>query len=116
MLQWVHGRKTVVLTAIRVWSRSPFRSFNGSTVGKPWFCTGEDPGTEQFVMLQWVHGRKTVVLTVKRICCVANGELQWVHGRKTVVLEAEAWAAWHKSKASMGPRSENRGFGPRLEA
>src|SRR5947209_3073395 len=40
--------------------------------------------------------------------------LQWVHGPRTVVMLAEDTVSDARLRASMGPRSENRGYGPHL--
>ena len=63
-----------------------------------------------YLALQWVHGRRTVVrLAGERGPEVEPAELQWVHGRRTVVRVGEFDGRLLSGKASMGPRSENRG-------
>ena len=61
-------------------------------------------------VLQWVHGRITVVMP-----CTSNPpplpcRLQWVHGRITVVMSGDRLLTFLNSRASMGPRSDNRGY------
>ncbi len=88
-LQWVHGRITVVMLIAGAWS---------------YFSS---------VKLQWVHGRITVVMDNHFAVCARIGlRLQWVHGRITVVMLAGVPIEIGKSKASMGPRSDNRGYVP----
>src|SRR5438270_92046 len=60
---------------------------------------------------QWVHGPRTVVME----SMAEMGEqvwetLQWVHGPRTVVMRMEACKPHPAKGASMGPRSENRGY------
>ncbi len=61
--------------------------FNGSTVREPWLSCWQNTGPMFGDMLQWVHGPRTVVIT-----CTCEGIPQASHA------------------ASMGPRSENRGY------
>ena len=63
------------------------RGFNGSTVREPWLCRSRL--THRARRLQWVHGPITVVMLHPHVTDLAS-------------------AAY----ASMGPRSENRGYGP----
>src|SRR5579884_1464054 len=88
-LQWVHGRRTVVMSAY--WGRTPATFW-----------------------LQWVHGRRTVVMlgNFQVTPPQALVKLQWVHGRRTVVMARGIEEREAVSSASMGPRSENRGYGP----
>src|SRR4051812_1325417 len=86
MLQWVHGRITVVMQWVE-------------TMG-----VVEDA-------LQWVHGRITVVIGTRARRTASTGcVLQWVHGRITVVIALEHAGARVVVVASMGPRSDNRGY------
>ncbi len=85
-LQWVHGPRTVVIRAIRA---------------------GLSAGDE----LQWVHGPRTVVIHSRASFPTQGGEsLQWVHGPRTVVIMSAGGERGATKKASMGPRSENRGY------
>ncbi len=71
------------------WLHSPKQaSFNGSTVREPWLFQTLQKGLAGQFSLQWVHGPRTVVI---RTC---PGGLSWRD----------------RSCASMGPRSENRGY------
>ena len=62
--------------------------------------------------LQWVHGLRTVVMSVVTAPGIVGlPMLQWVHGLRTVVMgKAKAKVMGLTSRASMGPRSENRGY------
>ena len=68
---------------------------------------------ERETTLQWVHGPITVVMRYRGATQVSSGNaLQWVHGPITVVMGdltccRKTAARW----ASMGPRSDNRGYG-----
>ena len=84
-LQWVHGRRTVVRLMLDVIPTSSELSFNGSTVGEPWLGMRAGINIHSEPVLQWVHGRRTVV-------------------RGVVFREQDV-----SFRASMGPRSENRG-------
>ena len=109
VLQWVHGRRTVVRQHVLCGRVSHLLCFNGSTVGEPWLgynslhlqwqpCRfngstvgepwlGRDMGIDvaTLVRLQWVHGRRTVVRLVETHVKSWIARLQWVHGRRTVV-------------------------------
>ena len=63
--------------------------------------------------LQWVHGPITVVmLPISRRSRLRRYELQWVHGPITVVMAGDAVRVdVGCDRASMGPRSDNRGYG-----
>gem|GEM_PF-4652897 len=84
LLQWSHGRLTVVTGVVqgkrppvRIPSMEP-RSFNRGDweelSGRPW---------KEF--LQWSHGRLTVVTSSLIGSSSGPGILQWSHGRLTVV-------------------------------
>ncbi len=137
-LQWVHGPRTVVMidgTAMQVmaaiwlqWVHGPRTVVMGDTAGLDVACQRR---------LQWVHGPRTVVMVLQRpVNARGRIELQWVHGPRTVVmssvcpdgLSTRLWLQWvhgprtvvmsapwavptRAAVASMGPRSENRGYG-----
>src|SRR5216684_4019914 len=61
-------------------------------------------------MLQWVHGRITVVMGGTWNDQYTNFALQWVHGRITVVMRQVRADLDRAQGASMGPRSDNRGY------
>ena len=108
-LQWVHGPRTVVMdfwlrrgqleqgasmgtrfenrgyevNGRIAWPSS--KSFNGSTVREPWLSRTSKQGVDTCERLQWVHGSRTVV-----------------NPRKGAAMTAT-------TRASMGPRFENRG-------
>ncbi len=135
-LQWVHGPQTVVMPCRghRLFRRSP--RFNGSTVLRPWLCRGRrrnDPAARQ---LQWVHGPQTVVMltmdaspvprprsfngsTVLRpwLCVRVRWRLSdWIGFNGSTVLRPWLWLMAGKRmgqlyRASMGPRSSDRGYG-----
>src|SRR5437588_757163 len=85
MLQWVHGRATVVNAGRICPIPQDSARFNGSTVGRPW-------------------------LTLATIAYgVGPVPLQWVHGRATVVNANCSSAPRGGGTASMGPRSGDRG-------
>ena len=136
VLQWVHGPRTVVMLSRRATQRSRRSCFNGSTVREPWLCQSANANADAAHALQWVHGRRTVVMLLlrggsgrQRLCfngstvrepwlCRASdprpghrrSPLQWVHGPRTVVMIARKREHWEANPASMGPRSENRGY------
>ncbi len=140
MLQWVHGPRTVVIWGwIRPTSCRHGHRFNGSTVREPWLSRsgyaatavaadtlqwvhgprtvvirGEFPKPVNFprASLQWVHGPRTVVISrMDRPAAGRLRRLQWVHGPRTVVmLRLTAAISASTVPASMGPRSENRGY------
>ncbi len=60
--------------------------------------------------LQWVHGRITVVMLEKKLQKALHELLQWVHGRITVVMNGQEGEDCQGAEASMGPRSDNRGY------
>ena len=64
-------------------------------------------------VLQWVHGPITVVigLGIRQALSNVTAQLQWVHGPITVVMKADYDRRMRASSASMGPRSDNRGYG-----
>ena len=61
-------------------------------------------------MLQWVHGPRTVVMLPGEPPAAEGLVLQWVHGPRTVVMLASPCPTAAPTPASMGPRSENRGY------
>ncbi len=88
VLQWVHGPQTVVMFDIACKRIEGARRFNGSTVLRPWLWVSKS------------HSARTI------------NELQWVHGPQTVVMFKNASAEHRLSRASMGPRSSDRGYAP----
>ncbi len=54
------------------------------------------------------------MFTAADIACIPYG-LQWVHGPRTVVMLLLLDELLELLLASMGPRSENRGYDSRLE-
>ncbi len=88
LLQWVHGPRTVVMSRVMTTAR-----------------TLTDP------RLQWVHGPRTVVMQDRQGGSKAGQGLQWVHGPRTVVMRGWERPLVKTWLASMGPRSENRGYG-----
>ncbi len=60
--------------------------------------------------LQWVHGPRTVVMCLGLFDVIVRALLQWVHGPRTVVMKPQSSLVVHSREASMGPRSENRGY------
>src|SRR5438309_1906110 len=62
--------------------------------------------------LQWVHGRITVIICPLRPLLAPIYTLQCVHGRKTGVMLDPLSPLFDAFAASMGPRSDNRGYGP----
>ncbi len=88
--------------------------FNGSTVREPWLCLPVLPAAAPADrVLQWVHGPRTVVMDRRttRTGRTATCMLQWVHGPRTVVMVSGHWYVHTAGeRASMGPRSENRGY------
>src|SRR5579862_683235 len=69
---------------------------------------GIGPDTE----LQWVHGPITVGMIQPSIEISGVIQLQWVHGPITVGMGSSIEPKTRASHASMGPRSDNRGYGP----
>ena len=63
-------------------------------------------------MLQWVHGPITVVMAAHGAATEVAQKLQWVHGPITVVMVQPGMPQIVQGcRASMGPRSDNRGYG-----
>src|SRR5262249_53039430 len=63
--------------------------------------------------LQWVPGQRTVVIFGPAAGALPLIVLQWVHGQRTVVMLAGGGPGRGEgARASMGPRSENRGYAP----
>ena len=67
----------------------------------------ETISTEQ--TLQWVRGPKTAVSACSGVTTFFPTLLQWVRGPKTAVSTGETDEDDDPIKASMGPRSEDRG-------
>src|ERR1043165_3494152 len=63
--------------------------------------------------LQWVHGQITVVMLFGFYWNRNDFQLQWVHGQITVVMPPDPRRPVQQDAASMGPRSDNRGYAPR---
>ncbi len=63
-------------------------------------------------MLQWVHGPQTVVMAaaIGLVIAAIVAWLQWVHGPQTVVMSFGDSSDSQRKKASMGPRSSDRGY------
>src|SRR5260370_10626135 len=60
--------------------------------------------------LQWVHGPITVVMIIGTALSTRSRMLQWVHGPITVVMIVVPGLPPRRCDASMGPRSDNRGY------
>ena len=60
--------------------------------------------------LQWVRGRITAVMPPGGGLFRCGGSLQWVRGRITAVMSPACGPISRRRKASMGPRSDNRGY------
>src|SRR5262249_31090264 len=88
-LQWVPGQRTVVIF-------------------------GPAAGALPLIVLQWVHGQRPVVMVgTAAVFAGSVPKLQWVHGQRTVVMLAGGGPGRGEgARASMGPRSENRGYAP----
>ena len=112
-LQWVHGLITVVMRRRGVIdaARHCEASMGPRSDNRGYVRPGTGPG-QLYRQLQWVHGLITVVmgcdageLSARRI------GLQWVHGLITVVMRSRERQRERGRIASMGPRSDNRGYG-----
>ena len=88
------------------------RGFNGSTVLRPWLCF--DFGFQQIaiprfngstVLRPWLCPPALAFPSRRR-------KLQWVHGPQTVVMLAGLGLLGQRNRASMGPRSSDRGYAP----
>ena len=108
--------------------------FNGSTVREPWLFCDTSMSKDAKKKLQWVHGPRTVVMSrdlgsvqdeigfngstvrepwLSSVLCKGSSRarpLQWVHGPRTVVMGIRKALLGLSREASMGPRSENRGY------
>ena len=116
-------------------------SFNGSTVREPWLCPkkGECLGLSVAASMGPRSENRGYGLVPHR-AGAHHGGLQWVHGPRTVVMPCQTCGAspehprfngstvrepWlcvldqhrrlHPAHASMGPRSENRGYEREVE-
>ena len=109
-LQWVHGPITVVMIdhvaneagflRASMGPRSDNRGYASVCPSHPWNAP----------VLQWVHGPITVVMGSKPTLLKPGAELQWVHGPITVVMAKINSPRKEGHRASMGPRSDNRGY------
>ena len=110
-LQWVHGLITVVM-------HQQALSFHGKALKLQWVhglitvvMGAIGASKRDLVSLQWVHGLITVVMTAQPCLLDPHRDaLQWVHGLITVVMYGDAGSYFDDSGASMGPRSDNRGY------
>ena len=110
-LQWVHGPRTVVMTlAVPVLNRPVAASMGPRSENRGYAAMLHAIGIRGR-RLQWVHGPRTVVMPTAATKGHGRPQLQWVHGPRTVVMLAYSDEALREGKASMGPRSENRGYG-----
>ena len=109
-LQWVHGPRTVVMSMPARLDRKHDCRFNGSTVREPWLWTYRRLLSVPGLKLQWVHGPRTVVMFLELPGYANVDALQWVHGPRTVVMYIRLMESVALARASMGPRSENRGY------
>ena len=137
VLQWVHGPRTVVMPEKVARGKRHGSSFNGSTVREPWLCTrlGLLLSFKVGKMLQWVHGPRTVVMSngtqpgqERRRFNGSTVREPWLCKAKksptktkkkgfngSTVREPWLWGVLGQEQvepgiASMGPRSENRGY------
>src|SRR5438128_4557498 len=60
--------------------------------------------------LQWVRGPITAVMTLSPACPASAATLQWVRGPITAVMRSRRGKRGCCCGASMGPRSDNRGY------
>ncbi len=85
--------------------------FNGSTVREPWLLTRISAARTTRARLQWVHGPRTVVIYASLTHCVPDDGASMGPRSENrgyfLGVEVEVSAA---PNASMGPRSENRGY------
>src|SRR5581483_3523713 len=136
MLQWVRGPRTAVMLHARRAARGERQGFNGSAVREPRLCPRPSElapsvarplqwvrGPRTAVMLslsavilrieswlQWVRGPRTAVMSLPIWMLVDENTLQWVRGPRTAVMRTDRRSALERPGASMGPRSENRGY------
>ena len=93
-LQWVHRPRTVVMCRVACHGDAWRSGFNGSTVRERWLCV------DRLVA-----------------CRMSPTQLQWVHRPITVVMiDCTQTSAGASTLASMGPPSENGGYGLRHSA
>ena len=138
-LQWVHGPRTVVMSCSSVGPGLSTPSLQWVHGPRTVVMEGEGDKPPVPPELQWVHGPRTVVMRPRRsFSALISAELQWVHGPRTVVMghrrmdrhfpipgfngstvrepwlcEQSQYATGAMPWASMGPRSENRGYAGR---
>ncbi len=112
-LQWVHGPRTVVIAALRGCTGACGRCFNGSTVREPWLSSMSCTSARATSGLQWVHGPRTVVIgCMWSACSVSRAASMGPRSEnRGYARSKQLTACWHE-QASMGPRSENRGYAP----
>ena len=112
-LQWVHGPRTVVM--VKLTGSGPSRAIDASmgprSDNRGYVRRRGMPVIRGGDKLQWVHGPRTVVMARSGLDVYGHDlVLQWVHGPRTVVMSMPALSAMSAEQASMGPRSENRGY------
>src|SRR5260370_6748849 len=104
--------------------RSDNRGYGRREVGEEMYCPASmgprsdnrgyvttcDGVRQRTTELQWVHGPITVVMEYKDAARAQFGWLQWVHGPITVVMGGLDELRCPEYLASMGPRSDNRGY------
>ncbi len=113
-LQWVHGPQTVVMHVLFPYQEVPTLSASmGPRSSDRGYALQDTTTTVSPFVLQWVHGPQTVVMNLGSRNRLPNGKLQWVHGPQTVVMNGTGSGSYHGEHASMGPRSSDRGYGPR---
>ncbi len=91
MLQWVRGPITAVMKEVVA-----------------------DPG--RGAALQWVRGPITAVMNDDLGILGTVPVLQWVRGPITAVMATDRKGKSEAAAASMGPRSDNRGYGSNRRA
>ncbi len=110
-LQWGHDPKTVDGRAAPRPDDASSGGFNGATIRRPWMANPLKGGADGGRWLQWGHDPKTVDgQSARDEQGGGGGWLQWGHDPKTV----DGWLQRPPRRAarlaSMGPRSEDRGW------
>ncbi len=110
-LQWVHGPRTVVIScAARLRSTRTRASMGPRSENRGYSCSAHSPSTEPRPCFNGSTVREPWLLDEHDTTPGFLAKLQWVHGPRTVVISAHIKGKHSACLASMGPRSENRGY------
>src|SRR5690606_10490515 len=96
-------------SAARRGPASASESFNGAAVVRPRRFRQTNAAATPPMALQWGRGRSTAEITAREELEEAVRSLQWGRGRSTAEMRADLHEPGENLRASMGPRSFDRG-------